>query len=324
MNNKPSANVIEYKNGKQVAKPTSLEFLPLAVVDLRDFLAMDIPPRLMLIDPWLPTQGLAMGYGWRGTGKTWFALSVAYTVASGGSFLGWNVPQASKVLYVDGEMAGADLQSRLSLIAAGCEWEPGPGMLNLCTPDLQARGMPDLATVGGLAALQEAMPEDTKLIIIDSISSLVRGEGNENDAESWLSVAEWAIAQKVLGRSILFMHHSGKSGAQRGTSKREDLLDSVLAFRPIPDHRPNEGAKFQILIDKARGRYPSFRPIEAELTSGKNGGVCWTYRTIEESLSEKILELADEGSKQADIAKDLGCARSTVMRTLRRRKDVAG
>jgi hypothetical protein len=61
------------------------------------------------------------------------------------------------------------------------------------------------------------------------------------------------------------MHHSGKSGTQRGTSKKEDLLDSVLAFKPIPDHRPNDGAKFQIFIEKARGRYPSFRPIEVEL-----------------------------------------------------------
>jgi IS30 family transposase len=51
--------------------------------------------------------------------------------------------------------------------------------------------------------------------------------------------------------------------------------------------------------------------------------VSWSYRTIEESLSEKILELADAGMKQSDIAKELGCARSTVMRTLRRR-DVAG
>ena len=37
-----------------------------------------------------------MIYATRGTGKTWVALSIAYAVASGGSFLNWKAEKAEK------------------------------------------------------------------------------------------------------------------------------------------------------------------------------------------------------------------------------------
>jgi hypothetical protein len=120
--------------------------------------------------------------------------------------------------------------------------KPLPGTLNVITPDLQTRFMPDLASFEGqAAAIAEVIPPDTSLIVVHSLSSLVRGDARENDAESWSAVAEWALQQRVMGRSVLFDHHAGKSGAQRGTSKREDLLDTVLALRPVLDHKPNIG-----------------------------------------------------------------------------------
>ena len=40
------------------------------------------------------------------------------------------------------------------------------------------------------------------------------------------------LAHRRAGRSVLFMHHAGKGGQQRGTSKREDALDVALPFGP--------------------------------------------------------------------------------------------
>jgi len=62
-------------------------------ISLKDFLSLEFPPRENLISPWLPSQGLAMVYAARGIGKTHFALGVAYAVASGGAFLGWQAPR---------------------------------------------------------------------------------------------------------------------------------------------------------------------------------------------------------------------------------------
>ena len=44
------------------------------------------------------------------------------------------------------------------------------------------------------------------------------------------------------------MHHAGKGGAQRGTSRREDVLDTVIALRQPQDYQSGEGAR----VAKAR------------------------------------------------------------------------
>jgi len=59
-----------------------------SLIGLKTLLTMDIPgrPRLFL---WLPQGGLAMVYGPRGIGKTYFSLSLAVSLATGKSFLRW-------------------------------------------------------------------------------------------------------------------------------------------------------------------------------------------------------------------------------------------
>lgn len=289
---------------------------PLRVVDIHTFLAMEIPPREMILEPWLPCQGLAMIYANRGTGKTHIALAIAYAVASGGSILGWGVPKARKVFYLDGEMLGAPLQERLAAIAKGSAREPAPGMLHILTPDLQQGCMPDLATMDGQAALNEAMPPETKLIIVDSLSSLVRGNGRENDAESWLPIQDWVLAQRVAGRSVLFLHHANRRGEQRGTSKKEDVLDTVLALRSPADHQPQKGARFEVHIEKSRGLCAEFVPLEAELITTQDGGATWASKPIEETRSARIRRMAEDGMSSAEIADELKINRSTVYRNL--------
>jgi RecA-family ATPase len=186
----------------------------LQVVGLHDFIAMELPPRDTMMAPWLMTQSLNMIYGWRGVGKTYVSLNVCYAVACGGNFLNWKAEKPRRVLLVDGEMPAPTLQERLAGIIASCGIEPDPGFLSIVTPDLQSGAMPDLSTREGQQTIS-AVAERVKaeLIVLDNISCLVRGGGRENDAESWLSVSEWALLQRQAGRSILFIHHAGKGGA---------------------------------------------------------------------------------------------------------------
>ena len=92
---------------------------PLQPVGIKDFLALQVPARGMLLSPVLPEQSLAMLYAPRGIGKSWLGLSIGVAVASGGSLLRWDAPSPRRVLFVDGEMLLADLQARLNLILAG-------------------------------------------------------------------------------------------------------------------------------------------------------------------------------------------------------------
>lgn len=286
----------------------------LTVDDVHQFLTRELPTREAMLAPWLLNQGLAMIHSWRGTGKTHVALGIAYAVAAGGEFLGWVAPHPKKVLFVDGEMPGAALQERLAAIIKANEKEPAPGMLRLITPDIQPAPMPDLATDEGQQALDEVIEADTALIILDNLSALCR-TGKENESESWLSVATWALKQRAAGRSVLFIHHSGKDLKQRGTSRREDLLDTVICLRRPSDYLATDGATFEIHFEKARHLHgDAVNPIDARLITDATGRQTWVMRPVEESTFDRVVSLANEGLSQRDIATELDMNKSTICR----------
>ena len=68
----------QQRTGKREKPPIK----PAKAYSIADFLSIKLPPRINLLSPWLPAQGLAMVYAPRGIGKTFFGLNVAYAVAS--------------------------------------------------------------------------------------------------------------------------------------------------------------------------------------------------------------------------------------------------
>jgi RecA-family ATPase len=80
-----------------------------AVLSFSDLLKAEIPERKRLL-PWLPEGGLSMVYSPRGLGKTFFGLSLAHALTSGTPFMNWQDVSCVGVLYIDGEMALAQLR----------------------------------------------------------------------------------------------------------------------------------------------------------------------------------------------------------------------
>jgi hypothetical protein len=293
----------------------------IVVVSLMDFVTRDIPAREQILSPWLLTQSLNMLYAWRGVGKTHVALGIAYATASGGSFLKWNAKHPRRVLYLDGEMPAASMQERLRGLVAGSDNEFDPDYFRLVTPDLQTGCMPDLATTEGQKAIDEVLG-DTELIVVDNLSSLARSGGAENDAASWLPIQPWALRQRQLGRSVLFVHHSGKGGAQRGTSKKEDILDTVLTLKRPADYNPAEGAVFEVHFEKTREMHgDEAQPFEARLQADEAGQAIWTFKSVEDSTFARVVALAKEGLSQKEIAVELDVNKSTVSRHYRHATD---
>ncbi len=285
-------------------------------ITINDFLAREFPPRKSLLAPWLPSQGLVMVYAYRGIGKTHFALGVAYACVSCGMYLGWQAPAAVGVLYIDGEMPGPVMQERLSAIITSNEREPAAPFI-LLTPDLQPEGMPRIDTDEGQAAIESVLTDEIRLIIVDNISTL--SSARENEADGWTPVQAWALKQRAMGRSVLFVHHSGKGGAQRGTSRREDVLDTVIALRRPVDYEPDQGAVFEVHFEKARGVYgDDVRPIEARLCTDDDGVMTWETRTVEDSTFDRVVELMNDGLTQKDVATELNINKSTVSRSVKK------
>src|SRR5262249_29732034 len=110
---------------------------------------------------------------------------------------------------------------------------------------------------------------DAYLIIVDNLSTLCRGL-RENEADSWGPVQEWALRLRAAGKSVLFIHHAGKGGAQRGTSRKEDVLDTVISLRRPLDYDASQGARFEVHFTKSRGFFgDEASPFEAWLIEGR-------------------------------------------------------
>jgi hypothetical protein len=284
---------------------------PIRVLGGNVYLQEDIPVRETILEPWLPEQGLVMVYAERGIGKTFFALNVAYAVATGGEYLSWTAKQR-RTVFIDGEMPAWTMQARLRSIAGATPPEDLDDWFKIATPDL-CGPMPDLATKEGQARIDPHLASGD-LLVLDNLSTLCRS-GVENESESWLPVQAWLLDLRRRGVSVMLVHHAGKSGAQRGTSRKEDALDTVIAMRRPKDYEAEDGARFEIHFEKARGfTGEDAASIEAKLITDGLGRASWEATMIGDRIAAEVAERVARGLSEREIATELGVSKSTVHR----------
>lgn len=291
---------------------------PPSVITAGRLLSTTFPPRRNLLSPWLPEQGLCLLHAYRGVGKTHISLGIACAVATGSSFLGWQAATPQGVLFIDGEMPAVTLQERTENTLAAMDTTRADNLL-IITPDLQPGGMPDLGSRQGQDQVDAVLNKEIKLIIVDNISTVCRST-MENKSDSWLPVQEWALRMRGRGKSVLLVHHDGKGGQQRGSSRKEDVLDAVIQLIRPAAYTPDQGAVFEIHFRKNRGIHgDDAKPFEARLTSGE-GCFTWQVKTLEESNQDKVEKLLQQGYLQKDIAEELGLNKGYVSRLVKRIK----
>jgi hypothetical protein len=129
----------------------------------------------------------------------------------------------------------------------------------------------------------------------------------------WLPVQMWALGLRRAGKSVLFIHHAGKTGVQRGSSRKEDVLDTVVALRRPPKYSADQGARFEVVFEKARGFYGrDAAPFEAHLVDGT-----WVTGEIKAGEDDESLKaLKEAGLSLRDIEERTGVPRSTIGRKL--------
>ena len=292
----------------------SLDELPPAIappqpISLSDFVSMDFPERTNLLSPWLPERGLSMVYAKAGIGKTWFVLGVAVAITNGTNFLSFHADKPRRVLLIDGEMAPNDLQSRLNLLT---QLTNSANNFQIVSDGLRDDGIPDLSTVTGQNWIEGCI-QDTDLIIFDNISTLFRS-GYENEAESWQGIQNWLISLRRRGKSVLIVHHAGHSGNQRGTTKRLDVMDTVIELKHPDNYIASDGLRFEVHFRKARqltGK--DVESFEATCVI-HNGSADWTYYPIINPEEEQVRRLRSEGKSYRDIEENTGISRSKAQR----------
>jgi KaiC/GvpD/RAD55 family RecA-like ATPase len=284
---------------------------PLIGVPLEDLIKMQLPERPRLLGPWLTKSSLVMVHARTGVGKTWFSLSAFQALAMGGTFLKWTADRPRKVLYLDGEMPGAQVQERGRLLLSGGTTN---GNLIIVTPDLQADPMPNLATEQGRARL-EPLLGGVDALAIDHITALIRCHGEGGEGQLWIDqVQPWLLEKRRAGLAILLDHHSGKGGTQRGTSVREDILDVIIKLEQVGEER--DGARFMVVFEKTRGFYgKEAETFEARLWTQANGESFWSASDAADSEEfTAFVEMLRERVPVDRAAKDLKIHRATAYR----------
>jgi putative DNA primase/helicase len=151
------------------------------------------------------------------------------------------------------------------------------------------------------------------LVVLDNLSSLTTVV-RDNDAESWGPIQEWLLKLRRRGISVLIVHHAGKGGQQRGTSRREDVLDTSISLRRPTDYSSTEGARFEIHLEKTRGFHgDAAKPFEAKLET-HDGKATWTIRELEDTNRARVEALLEDGMSVREIAEETGIPKSTVHR----------
>src|SRR6516165_4825115 len=266
----------------------------------------------MLLDPILPERSLAMLYAPRGVGKSWLGLSIGLAVASGTPLLRWPAPRKRRVLYVDGEMPLVSLQERLRMLSAGLGSEIPNDNFQVLAADNTDSGI-SLGTEEGQGLLDPLL-KDVDLLVLDNLSTLVT-TGSENASDGWVAMQNWLLSLRRQGVAVLLINHAGTNGRQRGTSRREDALDTVVALRRPDDYSPEQGARFEIHLEKLRNRIDGNAaiPFEARIETA-NEGIRWLSADLMPPRLKQAAILFSDGHTVRQVAALLGISSSEAGR----------
>lgn len=179
-----------------------------------------VPDEEWLIDRVLPADGFTFIVGAEATGKSFYTLTIAESVATGKPWLGqFNVSKQTNILFIDKEnstrrrkarIAGLNIKKGLDKMS----WLQFPEHFSLADPT-KDNGISDFAKYLSDYVIQE----DIGLIIIDSFADLMVGnENSSGDVQAFFD----AIRILFPNKAILVLHHENKpsQGITRNSSQR--------------------------------------------------------------------------------------------------------
>jgi hypothetical protein len=277
---------------------TTLTLLPAT-----DLATAAFPAAEAILAPILSRGSQCLLYGPPGVGKSLVALGIAHAAATGGSFLGWHAPRPHRVLYLDGETAPAEMQRRLALFG------PPPATLQFSLAAHNTGDVLDLSELDSQARLMASWRRP-ELVVLDDLASLA---GLHAGAERWNELQRFLVLQRRMERAVLLVHAANREGQPRGTGRREDVLDLVLALRRPADWQARDGARLEIHIEKARSLHgEALEPIAAELRDGS-----WRWHYARPPQFARGVALLDSGLGAEAMGRMLGISRASAFRLQR-------
>lgn len=306
----------DFRAGDSAKIPDSRDALAKAICDsirpCTELSSLGIPARKKVLGDWFMEGDLGFIFAPRGLGKTWLSLLLASSIASGKSCGPWTAHGARKVLYVDGEMPIESIETRIKGMGA---------VKNLAVLNHEA-----LFHVGGKSLnLADSLTQDVltshllaegvQVLVLDNLSCLFSGV-KENEGDAWEPVKQWFLTLRRNRISVLLVHHAGRNGEMRGTSKREDDVFWIIRLdEASKDQRT--GAQFLSRFTKDRNSPGEQAPIEWSFTTLPDGSV--RVETREASSLDIFRQWIEDGLTSAeDIAREMSVSKGTISKWARK------
>lgn len=217
---------------EEYAKPEEIDWgTPAEKPDLSDKLEWfdDVQPALTdnyLVKGVIGDGAMSVVYGPSNSGKTFFALDLAYHIATGQEWRGRRVRQAA-VLYLAAE-GGRGIANRIVALRRQHGLVDVPFALRRAGLDL-LKDQADLQQVYDLA-MEVKKRNDSLAIVIDTLSRVMAG-GDENSAADMTALIRNIDAiREATGAHIMLVHHTGKDTARgaRGHSSLRAATDTEI------------------------------------------------------------------------------------------------
>jgi hypothetical protein len=224
------------------------------------------------------------------------------------------------VLYVDGEMPADLMRDRCEGLDASNDnlqflnheilFERTGKVLNIVDAEVQR------------AITAHCINTGVKVLILDNLSTLASGM-KENEADSWELVNPWLLDLRRRKIAVVIVHHAGRSGEMRGTSKREDSVFWIIALDDAKKNADDKrGARFVTRFTKpSRNNQEEIPPYEWHLvTDNANGKVTISYELTQSS--EVFMQLIRDGvTDNADLAQEMKVSKGTISKLARKMMD---
>lgn len=305
------------------AEPARVPYVDRLRSELRQGPQVLSKPRVTwLVRDWLPNDSVAVLYGPPGSGKSFYALSLALELARGGKWVGQKL-EPQTVLYVAAE--------RSSVLADRQEAWAKHHAADIPHTFWELSAAPPLRLGESLSALLQVIAEvQPTLVVLDTLAQLTLGTA-ENDGREWGEVSEALsqVREATKGGVVLAVHHTGKD-TSKGMRGHTVLLGSVDVTLELA----GDAEALKVRVDKLNAGakpLPEWYRLE-KLTLPPVGDdiaerdaavlVETTGSTATASRAGEILELlqgdyADTGMSRPEVEQALDIHRNTAQRALR-------
>jgi putative DNA primase/helicase len=310
---KPERTPVSGKNGEEPAETKEDWFTKIqssiVLATKEDIGSLILKPRVPLLGDWLCEGDYGIIFGPRGVAKTWFSLMIANAIATAGTIGEWEADTIKKVLFIDGEMPADMIRDRL--LGFG-----GSKNITLLNHEILFERTQSVINVTDIhqqnALLQLCILEQFKLLILDNLSVCAFGI-KENDSFEWEQLHRWLLQFRRHGIAVILLHHAGKTGQIRGTTKREDAAAWVISLTDAKERSEDKrGSRFISYFAKQSRNCMNTPAYEWHVVL-EDGRVDINWKLAQGA--DILLQCIKEGvSECAMIAGEMGVSPATVCR----------